>query len=140
MAIIINIIFFLFRINPKIPIKNNNNDKFIIFFYFPCGTFSVLLSLCLGNLITSHNCLSLILLDKKGPSPPCAASSKQQAATIYIFYKNIFLRSPSFFCKQQLSIFFIYKKYFSIPSFGLLKKGGPSFATTAKREARSFFK
>nr|YP_007374918.1 hypothetical protein PRA_mt0104 [Phlebia radiata]CCE89207.1 hypothetical protein PRA_mt0104 [Phlebia radiata] len=30
MAMIIRIIFFLFKINPKIPIKNNNNDKFIV--------------------------------------------------------------------------------------------------------------
>lgn len=27
---IISIIFFLFRINPKIPIKNKNNDRFIV--------------------------------------------------------------------------------------------------------------
>ena len=30
MAIIIRIIFFLFKINPKIPIKNKNNDRFIV--------------------------------------------------------------------------------------------------------------
>ena len=30
MAIIIRIIFFLFKINPKIPIKNNNNEKFMV--------------------------------------------------------------------------------------------------------------
>ena len=28
-AIIINMMFFLFKINPKTPIKNKNNDKFI---------------------------------------------------------------------------------------------------------------
>jgi hypothetical protein len=30
MDMIISIIFFLFNINPKIPIKNNNIDKFIV--------------------------------------------------------------------------------------------------------------
>ena len=38
---IIRIIFFLFKINPKIPIKNKNNDRFIvmlcIFVVCPCG-------------------------------------------------------------------------------------------------------
>ena len=29
-AMIIRIIFFLFKINPKIPIKNSNNDRFIV--------------------------------------------------------------------------------------------------------------
>ena len=29
-AMIIRIIFFLFKINPKIPIKNKNNDRFIV--------------------------------------------------------------------------------------------------------------
>ena len=33
MAIIIRIIFFLFKINPKIPIKNKNNDRFIVYVF-----------------------------------------------------------------------------------------------------------
>ena len=39
-AMIIRIIFFLFKINPNIPIKNKNNDKFIVevFLYDPLGT------------------------------------------------------------------------------------------------------
>ena len=39
-AMIIRIIFFLFKINPNIPIKNKNNDKFIVevFLYNPLGT------------------------------------------------------------------------------------------------------
>ena len=40
-AIIIRIIFFLFKINPKIPIKNKNNDRFIVMLCIlvvcPCG-------------------------------------------------------------------------------------------------------
>ena len=35
-AIIIRIIFFLFKINPKIPIKNKNNDRFIVMFMYFC--------------------------------------------------------------------------------------------------------
>ena len=34
MLIINNIIFFLFKINPKIPIKNKNNDRFIVMFLY----------------------------------------------------------------------------------------------------------
>ena len=32
-AIIIRIIFFRFKINPKIPIKNKNNDRFIVYVF-----------------------------------------------------------------------------------------------------------
>jgi len=36
-AIIINIMFFQFNIKPNIPIKNKNNDKFILLLYYkPC--------------------------------------------------------------------------------------------------------
>ena len=31
--LIIRIIFFLFKINPKIPIKNKNNDRFIVYVF-----------------------------------------------------------------------------------------------------------
>jgi hypothetical protein len=30
MEMIIRIIFFLFKINPKIPVKNKNNDRFMV--------------------------------------------------------------------------------------------------------------
>ena len=33
-AMIIRIIFFLFKINPNIPIKNKNNDRFIVMFMY----------------------------------------------------------------------------------------------------------
>ena len=38
--LIIRIIFFLFKINPKIPIKNKNNDRFIVLYFCinPLGT------------------------------------------------------------------------------------------------------
>jgi hypothetical protein len=40
MAIIIRIIFFLFNTNPNIPIKNKNNERFIVLKLYPLGTFN----------------------------------------------------------------------------------------------------
>lgn len=36
-AIIIRMIFLLFKINPKIPIKNKNSDRFIVMFLYFCN-------------------------------------------------------------------------------------------------------
>jgi hypothetical protein len=48
MAIIIKIIFFLFKIKPKIPIKNKNNERFIVKYFClkpnsPCNNWGILI-------------------------------------------------------------------------------------------------